>query len=411
MPIKFKASHSIATNGKDTIPLPRFVNTAAPAPLENTSWNLYRDGVTQGFINRFMTCREQCRLHYVEGYSIKGSSIWFDFGNLVHDVLSRIYAEHTPPSPGTLLCLIKAYQEKREKLNANSMTNYDWEQQEIIYGVAEAMLPIYVEKYREDWNNNWVYNETTFSVPYRFRDGRATTIRGRIDGGFYKPVSEGENENAEEYGKLVLLDTKNLSVIDEEIIYASLPFDTQCMLYLWAVKRMVEEKNQKRRQRGIKQMNPLPSEFIYNVIRRPGHRRKKDEAIKDFVSRVNTDIFKEVDHYLIRFKMKVTKGELDYWEKHQLIPVMEQIQAWWNAGCSGDLHWMNPQGLQSKYGKCDLFDLITKGDKTRYVKKTVPFPELIDDPDNMPAFKPAILEDGPKPIVVKPVEPKIVEDL
>src|SRR5690242_4235378 len=54
-------------------------------------WKLYEDGVSSSFLNSFLTCMEQTRLSYIEGWSSRTTPMAFEFGTCCHWVLEQAY--------------------------------------------------------------------------------------------------------------------------------------------------------------------------------------------------------------------------------------------------------------------------------------------------------------------------------
>lgn len=310
-------------------------------------YDLYRDGVTQSFINKFLTCKRQCKLEYIDGWTPKKEAKWFTYGKLVHHVLSKSYALARIPSTQEVLAFIAEY----EKTLPQCMDSTDIQQREIIFGIAEKIIPIYFVRYADDFKDKHIFNEQTFCVMYKPNkfSKEIIPIKGRYDGGFL-------NNN-----DLWMLDTKCLSLIDDDLDQ-TLTLDTQVMLYLWSVKQLHPEYNIKG--------------FIYNIVKRPGHRlTQKDGNIKNFCERVATDIIKNLDEYFIRIKIPITNEEIDSWERYWLKSVLDDIELWYEN--YEKFSYLNPNALITKYGHCSMFDLIVKRDTTNYYKRQSPFMELI----------------------------------
>lgn len=310
-------------------------------------WNLYEHGLTQGAINTFLECREQFRLKYVEGWYKKKLSDAIEFGLCFHDCLATV---QTDPSI-TVQSAISKYQAKRIK--ENQLTGGDIQKFECLLGQCEITLEEYQKHNKFDHLREWLAREKTFCVKYT-----DIPLRGRWDGLFY--LQEGKKK------VLRLHETKTKAIIDEEGIKGTLPFDTQTMLYMLACKL----------EYGV-----TPGGVIYDVIRRPGLRQGVKESLTDFLARTRKDIQDRPKWYFLRWQVDITEKCLAEWESLFFRPVLNQITDWATATAAQldgkhPLNWMNPNQLFSKYGKCDLFDLITKRSTFGLSRKKVPFPEL-----------------------------------
>jgi len=308
-------------------------------------FDLYRDGVSQSFINKFLTCKEQCRLEYVEGWTPKKEPIWFTYGKLIHHVLSKCYSLKQIPNTDQVLAFINSYEKLMPPISGES----DFQTKEIIFGIAEKIIPIYFIKYADDFKYDHIKNEEVFKVsfPEAAYLNKSIPITGRLDGGFLYPGN-----------RCKILDTKCLSLIDDSL-GQMLPFDTQVNLYLWAIKQQHPEYKL--------------DGFIYNIVKRPAHRFGKKESIKEFCDRVATDILSRMDEFFIRIDIPITEKEIQDWEQKFLIPVLIDIERWYVNNCDS---YVNGNALLTKYGHCAMFDLITTGDTTNYYKRAKPFNEL-----------------------------------
>jgi hypothetical protein len=97
-----------------------------------------------------------------------------------------------------------------------------------------------------------------------------------------------------------------------------------------------------------------------NIIRRPGHYRRKDETLKNYILRVKKELSKpsKWGHYFIRFEMEILESEVLAWRRRVLDPLLQDMRGWWEGKHS---HYTNPNGLVSKYGRCAMFNKIVYG--------------------------------------------------
>jgi hypothetical protein len=337
--------------------------TERPCRFKKPLWDFWEDGCTQSLIRVWAQCMEQARLKYVEGWSRRGNSLPLEFGSCVHWVLSQISGTaKKPPGKRKILNTLDAY-EKLWKEQAGIRTQKSDVDFERVLGLAQALLPRYVERWAGDWTGKykpsnptvapkkWLQLEGRFKVPFVLDDGAQTYLQGMFDGVF-----------EDKKGRLWLFETKTKSVIEREIIEDTLQFDIQVLLYLWALKQVY-----KRTPHGV----------LYNVIRRPGLRQGKQEKLNDFFERCRMDVEdpKRTDHYFIRWELEVEESEIDAFEHDYLRPILGQMRRWWDG--SGP-HFMNPDALMCKYGKADMYEPIVHGNFRSLKKRKVVFPELAD---------------------------------
>lgn len=307
----------------------------------------WEDGLTQSFINQWLQCRETCRIRYIEGWRPRKKSPWFEFGTVFQYCLEQAFNEI---QLGLKLestrefvhnSIIKYETEVKNPLEI--VTSEEIQQAELIYLLAEKLLPIYFRLRASDFNNEIIYNETEFDISHK-----AVRYRGKIDLGW----KEKSNNS------FWLLDTKCLSVIKPEIILGTLPHDIQCMLYLWAAT----------------QQNKNPKGIIYNVIRRPAHRQKNDESVDDFTTRIAEEALSKPDHFFMRFRLEISPEEVQNWFNNDIEKITDDICHW--SKFPKKLSYINPNTLETKYGKSQYFDLLTKNDCSGYYQGSNPFPEL-----------------------------------
>lgn len=336
-------------------------------------WKFWEHGVTSSFLNAFLTCREQSRLSYVEGYKSRHVPLAFEFGTCCHWVLEQAYGEgfvqlKKAPAKGWVEQTIKAY-ELKWLTETTAPSSAQLKQQELVYGLAEAILPTYFTRWAGDFTGKyspanptvaparWDSLEIVFCHEYEYPDGRKTFLRGRRDGVFI-----------DKKGEIWVFDTKCRSVINHEDACETLPVDIQQMFYLYVT--YLERKKAK--------LTPVfPSGTVMNIVRRPGHRRGAAEQFQDFLQRVAKDVAnpRKYDHNLVRYQMRVMKDELLLWKEKTLDPLMMDVRMWWEGTAP---HYMNPNALISKYGRCELFQPIVNEDFSGCYRRDFAFSELAE---------------------------------
>lgn len=308
-------------------------------------WDLWKHGVTQGFIGTFLGCREQCRLRYIEGWRNQSTPIYLEFGLYCHWVMHEVYNGRKLQ----LNSMTTQYHKIWERDKGNPRTAQR-EQQAKVYAMGKPLLRVYFDYWKkQDRAIAWLESEDVFRMPFVYPDGKETFITGRRDAA-YKTKGE----------RLWLFESKCLSVIKDDELADTLPVNTQVLLYLSSL--------------GY-DYNVSPSGVRFNVLRRPGLRQSQTESNKQFSNRIKLDVAKRPEHYFHRWEMLVTKKELADWQAKFLAPVMEEIRLW----TEGKLpHYTDYGALTNKYGRVDLYGMILKGQKHGYRRAKVPFTELED---------------------------------
>ena len=339
-------------------------------------WTFNKDGVSQGFIHYFLACREQTRLVYKELWTSHYEPLFREFGSAFHWLLAEIYGKYKSPQLPTVKRMINQYDVLWRKENPRP-NQARLNQQELVYGLCEKVLPAYLKRYDGDLTTGkykmgynvirpvkWIASETTWKqkhivpipklgylgevIPKSFE----VFIRGKFDQVF-----------EDKKGKLWLFETKCLSVINEDEIMQLLPEDIQCLLYLLAIKLIYKKK---------------PAGVLYNIVRRPGLRQGKDETLKGLLARVEKDINtpNRQNHYFKRIEMAIDWSEIEIWQEKFLNPILMEIRDWDKGNAC---HWQNPDALTSRYGRCTMFDMLVKKDRTRYYRRKFVFNELQDN--------------------------------
>ena len=313
------------------------------------------DGVTCSLLSTFLDCREKARLH-LQGWTPTSASMALTFGSIVHKidewVRDDIRSGKMTKPPGELK--IKNLIKKVEKLwheDNPRAGSQELEYLELSLLMAEGVLPSYFKYWYKDYTDlKWENVEGEFKVPFSVKDRQGnkyeTFLRGKIDGSF-KLKS----------GGTWLFETKTKSRIDEGILADILPFDMQANIYL-SVLRRIEKKN--------------PSGLLYNIIRRPSLRQRKNESIKSFADRITLDVKERPDWYFVRMEMSVDPTEMDRFEMG-LEDLVSDFLLWW-AGESG--HYKNTGHCQNKFGLCPFVGICLRDDRTNHFKRESVFREL-----------------------------------
>jgi len=313
------------------------------------------DGVTFSLLSTFLDCREKARLH-LNGWTSTNASMAITFGSIVHKIDEWVRDQirkgdlKEPPSEDKIKGLIKDVETLWHKDNPRAGSR-ELEYLELSLLMAEGVLPSYFKYWYKDYTDlKWERVEGVFKVPFSTEDRQGikheTFLRGKIDGSF-------QLKN----GGTWLFETKTKSRIDEEILADILPFEMQANIYL-SVLRRIENKN--------------PSGLLYNIIRRPSLRQRKNESIKTFADRITKDVKDRPDWYFIRMEMSIDPSEIDRFEMG-LEDLVSDFLLWW-SGKSG--HYKNTNHCQNKFGACQFVALCLRGEKSNYYKRDSVFREL-----------------------------------
>lgn len=342
----------------DQVVTPKLKVYAALAPKYPTdNWSLYGDGpncgVTQSILAKFLTCPEKMRLGVVEAleteFERKEAA---EFGNFIHDALDAIYSGYKDADDKELYEMLvnkriyavveKIYEIRKAELEGMESSTEDLE---LHSELAKVMLPIYFEKWEEDFDADWIDLEGVYSWTYN-KLQKPVTIRLKIDGIKRSKVN----------GKLRIKDTKTKGQIVEDEIALKLPIDLQLMTYLLSWWKITGE---------------LPGGVEYDIIRRPQERRKAGENVYEYCLRVQANMAADPSHYLIRMQAQILKSDLEEFE-NRFDNYMQQLERWY----LGEYHYLNPTACTGRGYKCPFLRICGSGDRQYYVKKESAFREL-----------------------------------
>lgn len=321
---------------------------------ERPIWDLYRDGLTQGSICKYLECPEQFRLGVALGWGRKMFSEPMEFGSMGHHALAEYHTKGIDFGVS-----LNAYTNRRK--DEGGLTVQDYEKMELLSGQVEIILRAYHDNWHpKDSKKEWIHREKVFTFYTHPQLGYVTTkripITGRIDGAY----REGKKS-------CYLFETKFKGQIDVDSIQDALPFNIQTMTYCTA---LLEEGH-------------TPGGVMYDMVRRPLLRQGKTESMVAFLQRLEEDVAARPEHYFHRIEVVFEKDDLKRWREWQLNRILDVIRTWYEKTDMSNpwdspFHYMNPESLFTRYGKCDLFAAITRGDFSGLVRRKIPFPELVD---------------------------------
>lgn len=306
--------------------------------------DLWKDGVTYSFLDEFQHCREQARLSYVVGYTQVAMVEAFEYGNCIHACLeaygnaNREVFNHNE--------VLNAYRDKRRK----TLTSAEAQELNRIVETARLVWPAYLKWWTTKKGMEtlpdceFVSLEEDFKFPHTLPNGREIILRGRFDG------------ILRYQGQLWLMENKTKSVVDERIA-DYLPHDMQTMMYCHCIEQKYGE--------------PVAG-ILYNVVRRPGLRyAAKDPSLSNLLQRIAADLAERPEFYFLRWNVYLAPDDISKWVDRVLNPILRNVILWWEEIESDPFnpwsipdrvhHYASPAGLYTQYGRCNYFDIMTKG--------------------------------------------------
>lgn len=320
-------------------------------------WKL-EDGITFSGLSKWMDCREQFSLQWIDGLTPKKISIPLEFGSVIHYGLEHQFCGKRPSE--VIRMITSQYREHRSKTITNSGEK---DTLDLILGLAEVIYPEYCEFWHfDDRNINWIEREAKFKLKYEFptHEGqREIILRGMRDGIYsYGTV----------YG---VFETKTKSKIIEKDIIDNLHADMQTMMYCFCTYLSTGR---------------YPNEVKYNVIRRPDTYRRKNESLDKYLARVRDDIRSRPEFYFLRYTASISSADIHHFVNKTLNPVLALFVQWYDSVKKNPVgegrfqspyHFLNSTALVGKYGRAEMWDAIF-GNLQPYKVRSEVFPELED---------------------------------
>jgi len=342
---------------------------AVPLPVVQESfYDIRRDGVTQSLLALVGACPEKARLRITEGLAPSRSTGALNFGDLFHRTLDGVYSitqqardkrsAVVTPIPSNYDVAIKVvmerlYKEDRAKFKLSDPSAV--QEFENNFGMAQVMAHAYFRRWETDLKDlAWVDIERVFEAQYLHPTPQsddlaaqmAIPVRGKYDGVF-RDRKKG----------LWLFETKTKAQIDSGAIADRLSFDLQVMLYLWSMQQVYGE---------------TPRGVIYNLVRRPLLRQGKSESLDAFLERIRMDVEERADFYFLRYTVSILPSEIKAWADKDLVSIMRRAWEW----SEGNLSHRESGNCQMWNRPCEYLQACSTGDLSYLQKRDVVFPEL-----------------------------------
>jgi ATP-dependent helicase/DNAse subunit B len=249
--------------------------------------------ITFSEMDSFAVCPWQWQKKYVELKRAKRKSVKLSFGAAIHKGIEAFYLRQGNP-----LEVVRAYcNEVRRKAESDGVpidTEYD-----LILKKAETVITAYTTRWTDDFNHwNIITVEPSFSIPLTIHNGEPISIAGKID----RIVTEKRT------GFLHPVETKTVASWDPDV--NRLMLDFQVSVYSWAMSKMLHLQD---------------VTFIYDILKKPMQRLKKNETETEYLERVKQEISEDLDVYFIRDKITRSRKEIERTEKELIIRCKELV--------------------------------------------------------------------------------------
>jgi len=319
-----------------------------PSPTsvqQDVVYNVRTHGITQSLLGKWLACRESAK-QYLNGVTPVQVKDAMTAGSIYHDALETLYnAVRASASPTNIEEIVESIINGFDEGLPTTASAQEIEKLEATYAMVEAVLPVYVQHWLEDFTGgvDWVKVEEVFRVPAPGVDG--VSLTGKIDGAFTRGPKS-----------LWLFETKTKAQIQGATMDDALPLDMQVQFYLYALAQVTGRK-----PRGV----------LYNVIRRPQLRQKKAESPAEFFARVRDDVKARPDHYFHRWEVPVSLDEMRQFEK-ALSSIVQEFVAW----CDGELATYRNGNACLRPWVCSYLPLCSTGNRSGYYVRENIFQEL-----------------------------------
>jgi len=303
------------------------------------TYDLHKDGITNSLLQTWLRCRMAAKFS-LEGIRQDAFRDKLELGSLFHELLDKWYnlpkASQVPSKASELFDTTISAEKKKVFKRSGDLQKFEG-----LLASAYGMFINYVYYYhKQDKQKDWIELEGVFDVNWR-----GFKLRGKVDG-LYRDKG----------GKLWLFETKTKSRISEDTMNSSLCFDPQNLFYITAKEEQLGEKI---------------SGVLYNIVRSPSLRLKKDETQEDFYSRIKEDIASRNDHYFMRYEVKYTEKQKKIF-RDELINKLSDFSAW----NTGDLNTYKSECSCSRGWNCGYLELCATGSMAGYRNDGILFEEL-----------------------------------
>lgn len=336
-----------------------------PAEMDETTrtaevgqiYRMEEHGVTQGFLSNLITCPMKATWRYAYGLKPRPSGEMgaLQFGDLFHQTLDYLYThleevdeDGDQMSPHDLIDegLDEAYEAKRKEIQ-DTMTNPSViADLEYLVGTVRATIhPYYDHWERETGQFQWVDLERVFNVPWTLKNGVTVPVRGKFDG--IAVIRNG----------MWLFETKTKGTISEPTLPDWLNYQLQVMLYLWAAQRTYDTPF-----KGV----------VYNLVLRSRLKQKVSETLKEYCSRIYSDITSDPGKYFNRYNHTILQEDLDLWVETDLTELMETAWRWYQ----GEYNYRNSGACYQWFRPCEYMKMCAYAEDDQLVQISDMYPEL-----------------------------------
>lgn len=301
-----------------------------------SNYDLCKQGCTQSLACAFKQCPRKFLFKINRWHSRKGQEK-AAVGNIVHAALAVKYQDS---SINTDVIINDELQGNSDKYSFISS-----QQIELSKTIAYCLLVNYLKVYKADFDTAYFdKTEEEFAVTLQ----GSVLWRGKRDG-----IHTVKKDNS-----LWVREIKTRGRINEENMLAGLQFDFQGNLYV--LTKDIETKDN-------------ASGFIYDMIRTPQIKQKKDETLQEYSNRLMKDIELRPEFYFMRFQVPLTVKDKAFFFSSELFHLEHALLDFEKYG---DVSYKNSFSCIDGYIPCEYLDACTTGVMTNYHQSEKIFEEL-----------------------------------
>lgn len=305
-------------------------------------YSLVNQGISQSIMSSF-GCRQKLMLT-LNRYAGQPNLNTF-YGTAFHDLFEGVYRNLKTFSFPKSLKLYNKFLMESQKKSMKDKNQIAIEKISADYKLQSIVFPEYFSFYEKvDRTREWVHLEKEFNYIWL----KKYRLRGKIDG-IYK----------DKKGKYWIAEHKTKSQINEEILQKVLTLNFQNLFYIKAVEDT---------------LNIKISGVLYDIIRKPQQRIKKDENEKEFADRLREEISSNKKHFFIRMELAYSPAEKKLFEQ-ELQYKLEEVE----MVLSGKLPIYRNECLCEKPFPCNFLDACSSGKLELLRRKETLFEELEEE--------------------------------
>lgn len=239
--------------------------------------------LTQSEFSCHSICPKRWDFRYLQKLSPRKRSVHLDFGSAIHHGLEAFYKrENVSEAVDTY---IASTRERAERLGIPLAENT-----EMMLEMVHHYMGAYAKVYEGDFD---LFNIMTVEPVFEVKHPGAEWLK--IGGKFDLLVCEKQT------GNFLCWENKTVTTWDEDI--NRLMLDFQISTYAWALSRMLSIDC---------------VEFVYNIIKKPSIRQRKNETESEYMARLASDLLDRKDFYFKRDRVLRSKREIELIEKDLL---------------------------------------------------------------------------------------------